>query len=66
MDTTDLLTPAEYAALREYAITHGKRRWKNDLWADWMKAAAPGHLQAIRNRLGPSWLARFQFPRGFW
>jgi hypothetical protein len=60
-----MLTPAEYAAIREYALEHG-RKWKEALRDDWMHARQPGHLQAVRNRLGPAWLVRFKLPKGFW
>jgi plasmid stability protein len=44
------------SALRTYAAAHG-RAWKAALRADWMRAAAPPALQALRNTLGPSGLA---------
>jgi hypothetical protein len=59
------LSPAEYAAIRDYALERG-RKWKADLALDWYYARRPGHLQAIRNRLGPVWLDKFKLPRDFW
>lgn len=55
--TLDDLNPDEREALLEFARSHGTF-WKSRLLAGWERAAFPGPLQVIRNRLGPSWLVR--------
>lgn len=48
--------------LKMYADMQG-RRWKQSLRNDWAKAAAVPQLQWLRNTHGPSWLAKFKFPK---
>ena len=62
------LTPEEVATLRAYAAEVGEQ-WKKRLSIDWMRAGTmvrlvPHHygtLHRLRNDLGPSWLAGFEF-----
>ena len=60
------LSADELLALRSYADEHG-RRWKAALALDWYNARAAGVrgsiLHGLRNRLGPSWLVNFRFPK---
>lgn len=49
------LNAEERQALLTFAAQNG-RNWKDKLRAGWLQAKYPGHLQAIRNRLGPTWL----------
>lgn len=37
------------------------RDWKEALLGDWYRASRPGVLHAMRNNLGPEWLASFEF-----
>lgn len=50
------LSPAERLALIDWRESRGTA-WRRALLGAWLQAAAPGHLQALRNRLGPAWLA---------
>lgn len=50
------LDPAQRVALISFRAQHG-RNWKQKLLDGWLRAAYPGHLQAIRNQFGPEWLA---------
>ncbi|AMR78625.1 hypothetical protein A2G96_13215 [Cupriavidus nantongensis] len=52
----DQLEGGQLEALSRFRDGAG-RRWKSRLLAGWIRAAYPGHLQAIRNQLGPEWLA---------
>jgi hypothetical protein len=68
--TYPTLGVAEYAALREYAITNG-RSWKQRLQMDWYygrhdNTDAGITLYGLRNHpdYGPSWLDDFSFPKG--
>lgn len=60
-DDPDPPTPDELAALRSFAAEHG-RCWKAELHRQWMSALANPTLHNLRNRLGPSWLAKFRLP----
>jgi hypothetical protein len=59
------LTQQEIDAIQSYAKEKG-RNWKSSLANDWVKGNAKGDrgviLYRLRNRLGPSWLAKFQLP----
>lgn len=50
------LDPAQRVALISFRAQNG-RNWKQKLLDGWLRAAYPGHLQAIRNQFGPEWLA---------
>lgn len=50
------LEAGQLEALSRFREESGSR-WKSKLLAGWVRAAYPGHLQAIRNQLGPEWLA---------
>ncbi|MFC4524920.1 hypothetical protein [Cupriavidus pinatubonensis] len=50
------LDPAQRVAIISFRAQHG-RNWKQKLLDGWLRAAYPGHLQAIRNQFGPEWLA---------
>uniref|UniRef100_UPI003F491597 hypothetical protein n=1 Tax=Cupriavidus taiwanensis TaxID=164546 RepID=UPI003F491597 len=52
----DQLEGGQLEALSRFRDEAGTR-WKSKLLAGWVRAAHPGHLQAIRNQLGPEWLA---------
>lgn len=55
----------QVAALRDYAIRHG-RRWKSTLNNVWMGGAPHddgGILRRLRNTHGPSWLQRYRLPK---
>lgn len=54
------LSQGEHAALRAYALVHG-RAWKAALRAAWMEASEPGVLQGLRNAayFGPRGLAAY-------
>ena len=63
------LTPEEAATLRAYADAVGEK-WKERLSIDWLRGGTGvrlpaglyyGTLQGVRNSLGPSWLAGFEF-----
>jgi hypothetical protein len=56
------LTEEQLAAVQAYAVENG-RRWKNSLLLDWYHARRPGHLHALRNSHGPSWLYAFKLPK---
>lgn len=59
------LDAEQVAALRDYAIRHG-RRWKSILNNVWMGGAPyddGGILRRLRNTHGPSWLHRYRLPR---
>ena len=61
------LTHDEQAALRAYAVKHG-RRWKSILGDVWM--AGPPHddggiLRRLRNTHGPTWLQSYRLPKAF-
>jgi hypothetical protein len=60
-DTLPPLTPAQVAALQDFARAHG-RRWKSALRDLWMRSAASPVLHQLRNTHGPSWLASFRLP----
>jgi hypothetical protein len=65
METFAPLTTDQEAAVISYAAYAG-RNWKSALLAAWMNSAThqtQGHLQAIRNSHGPSWLATYKLPR---
>ena len=56
------LTPAQAAAITEFAAQHG-RRWKavlNNAWTSGRDERMPNGalLRQIRNNHGPTWLAR--------
>ena len=55
------ITPGDLDALRRYADKHG-RRWKLQLWGEWMNASAEPTLHALRNSHGPTWLDQFRWP----
>ncbi len=61
------LTANELEAIKGYAAWAGPK-WKHRLSIDWMNAGSRfsdyGPLQAVRNRLGPSWLAKFELEDG--
>ncbi|MBM3606623.1 MAG: hypothetical protein FJX25_18515 [Alphaproteobacteria bacterium] len=61
-EPVDGLTAEERKALRTFATEHG-RCWKAELRTQWMNATASPILHRLRNRLGPSWLARFRLDR---
>ncbi len=52
----DQLEGGQLEALSRFRDEAGPR-WRAKLLAGWIRAAYPGHLQAIRNQLGPEWLA---------
>ena len=52
---TKELTPDQRQALIDFAAKHGVR-WKSELSALWMRAAAAPLLQQVRNQFGPAWL----------
>jgi hypothetical protein len=60
-------TPEQLTALRAFARFYG-RTWKSRLRQCWMtvdyrelpSSIDYGHLQRLRNTLGPSWLVRFR------
>lgn len=61
------LTTEQYEALHKFAKTYG-RRWKSTLNSCWETGYYgsdddSASLQQIRNNFGPSWLARFRFPK---
>jgi len=58
-ETWRALTAGERAAVEAYAAEKG-RAWKAELLTDWYYARRPGYLQALRNELGPRWLAAFR------
>lgn len=43
--------------LKSFMLSHG-RLWKSRMRLAWENGEANEHLQAIRNTLGPSWLAK--------
>lgn len=47
------------AAIAEYAHENG-RRWKSRLAIDWENGNCSGVLQEVRNKLGPSGLAKIR------
>jgi hypothetical protein len=49
------LTTEQLGALRTFAAENGKD-WKEALSTKWIRAAAPGYLQQVRNSHGPEWL----------
>ncbi len=55
------ITQEDLDALRRYADKHG-RRWKLQLWSEWMNASAEPTLHALRNTHGPTWLDQFRWP----
>lgn len=65
------LSPAELQALAYWQLHHG-RHWKAELmkaWGDHVygRCLPSDHaplLHGLRNRLGPTWLARFSFKGG--
>lgn len=70
MAALDKLTKADVAALRQYSIAcNCGIRWKGklrDAWATGVYGArvdpdTKATLQSIRNRLGTSWLSKFNF-----
>ncbi|SPA23784.1 hypothetical protein CBM2633_U10128 [Cupriavidus taiwanensis] len=56
MNPLDQLEGGQLEALSRFRDEAGTR-WKSKLLAGWLRASHPGHLQAIRNQLGPEWLA---------
>jgi hypothetical protein len=64
----DKLSPAELQALSYWRLHHG-RHWKAELRKAWGnhvygRSLPDDHaplLHGLRNRLGPTWLARFSF-----
>jgi hypothetical protein len=65
------LTSEQLKALAQFASANG-RNWKSELNRLWMNGAysyavlggaEAGYLQQVRNQFGPSWLARFRFPK---
>lgn len=57
------LSPEERAALRAFASRNG-RTWKAALRQTWAyDTSLSGPLRALRNRLGPRWLASFTLAR---
>jgi hypothetical protein len=68
MSDVKSLTDEQYQVLKDYAEAVGSE-WKRQLSTDWMRAGTKvyevreryGLLQQIRNRLGPKWLATFEF-----
>lgn len=57
------LSPEERAALRAFASRNG-RTWKAALRQQWAyDTSLSGPLRALRNRLGPRWLASFTLSR---
>lgn len=65
-DKAMALTPEQLAALRRYAVKHG-RCWKSRLSSDWASGRDAGqqdgsYLRQIRNTLGPAWLMDFRMP----
>jgi hypothetical protein len=56
LNPLDQLEAGQLEALSRFREESGAR-WKSKLLAGWVRAAYPGHLQAIRNQLGPEWLA---------
>jgi hypothetical protein len=70
MASLDKLTKADVAALRQYAIAYGHGiRWKGALRLAWETGVyfpctdpdVKATLQSLRNRLGTSWLSKFNF-----
>ena len=61
------LTANELEAIKGYAAWAGPK-WKHRLSIDWMNAGSRfsgyGPLQAVRNRLGPRWLVKFELEDG--
>lgn len=59
------LTAEQEAALKTYAVKHG-RRWKSILNNVWMGGAPyddGGILRGLRNTHGPSWLRSYRLPK---
>ena len=59
------LTDDQEAALREYAVRHG-RRWKSILSDVWMGGPPyddGGVLRGLRNTHGPTWLQSYRLPK---
>lgn len=56
------LTAEQEQAVVAFAQYAG-RTWKQQLRDAWMRAAMPGHLHALRNTHGPSWLATYRLPK---
>lgn len=59
------LTDDQEAALREYAVRHG-RRWKSILSHVWMGGPPyddGGVLRGLRNTHGPTWLQSYRLPK---
>lgn len=54
-EQTKELSPDQRQALIDFATKHGIR-WKSELSALWMRAAAGPLLQQVRNQFGPAWL----------
>jgi hypothetical protein len=65
------LTKNQVLALSLFAMLNG-RRWKECLrnaWCDgdygrYGARGLDGYLQQVRNQFGPSWLIRYQLPKG--
>jgi hypothetical protein len=64
------LSPAELQALSYWKL-HNGRHWKLELMKAWgnhdygrsLPSDHPALLHGLRNRLGPTWLARFSLDR---
>lgn len=59
------LTHDEQAALRAYAVKHG-RRWKSvlgDVWLGGPPHDDGGILRRLRNTHGPTWLQSYRLPK---
>lgn len=70
MSALDKLTKEDVAALRQFAIAcNCGIRWKGELRASWesgvwgykVEPDTRATLRNIRNRLGTSWLSKFNF-----
>ncbi len=62
------LTPEQEAALTRFARDNG-RTWKQalrDLWfyGNEYNEEDGGYLRQVRNQFGPSWLIKYQLPKG--
>jgi hypothetical protein len=56
------LTLEQERALWDFADYAG-RTWKTQLGQAWMTASMVGHLHALRNTHGPSWLVSYRLPK---
>jgi hypothetical protein len=55
------LTSEQVAALQGFAAYAG-RTWKAQILQAWMYQSIPGHIAALRNSHGPSWLKTYRLP----